>query len=122
MAQHELPGGPTHVLMARANELAKVNGKGGAALPFAQVDIGFAEMLDTIRSTKNQRDMDLIFVTNLYHKAWMSLHITMGVMGETLNAVQESEVRDVYTALNRLEMGHLMRNGLSKKCSRWLNK
>lgn len=121
MAQKEFPQGPMHCLMKRANALAMVNNSPASALPFAAVDVGFAELLDTIRAQKNQRETDLVLVTNLYHRAWTSLHIGMGVMNEKLNAVNESEVRDVYAALVRLDMPHLMLNGLSKKCKRWLD-
>lgn len=120
MAQQDFPTGPMNALMKRANELAKLNNVSGSALPFAPVDVGFSELLDTIRAQKNQREIDLILVTNLYHRAWTSLHIGMGVMNETLNAANESEVRDVYAALKRLDMPHLMLDGLSKKCKLWL--
>ena len=122
MAQNEFPQGPIHAFMKRANELASANGAVASELPFAPVDVGFSELLDTIRAQKNQREIDLVFVTNLYHRAWKSLHISMGVLGEMLNQIHEKEVRDVYAALTRLELGHLMLDGLSKKCNHWLLK
>lgn len=123
-AQRELPEGPPHKVMQRANELAEVNSQQGRYIrkPFAQVDINFTELLDSIRVTKNQRELDLVYVTNLYHRAWSSLHLGMGTMGEVLSPGDEEEVRGVYAALLRLGMGKLITNGLSKKCNRWLLK
>lgn len=120
MAQHELPEGPMHRLMKRANELTLCNEGTSARLPFATVDIGFSELLDTIRASKVQREIDLVYVTNLYHSAWTNLHISLATLGETLTSSQEDEVREVYAALGRLGMPHLLVEGLSKKYKKWL--
>lgn len=120
MAQLEFPDGPMHVLMARANKLFKKNGSAFETAPFSKVEIGFSELLDTIKSQKNQREIDLVYATNAYHRAWTSLHVGMGTLKEILNPSDEDEVRNVYAALERLGMSHLMTNGLNKKCNRWL--
>lgn len=120
MAEHELPQGPVHLLMKRANALTLANEGPSARMPFRTVDIGFSELVDTIKAAKVQREMDLVYVTNLYHSAWTNLHISLATLGETLTSSQEDEVREVYAALGRLGMPHLLVEGLSKKYKKWL--
>lgn len=106
--------------MQRANEIAAANGSG--AMPFPRVDVGFAELLDTIRADATQRELDLIYATNLYEKTWLTLHVSMAVLNEKVAPSDEADVRKMFATLGRLKMAHLFTDGLSKKWLRWLHK
>lgn len=120
LAAHEFPQGPQHRIMQRANDIAAANGSAG--LPFPKVDVGFAQLLDTIRADATQRELDLIYATNLYQQTWLTLHVTMATLGEKADPSDEADVRKMFEALGRLGMAHLLTDGLPKKWIRWLNK
>ena len=120
LAFNEFPAGPQHRIMQRANELAVANQS--RAMPFPKVDVGFAELLDTIRADATQRELDLIYATNLYQQAWLTLHVTMATLNEKVPPGEEADVRKMFETLRRLKMEHLLTDGLSKKWVRWLNK
>lgn len=79
---------------------------------YAEVDIRYAEFIETI---SNQRERDLIYISNFFHIAYQSLHITATVMREELNEYNREIVRNVYQALDRIGQSHLLTSGLSTK-------
>ena len=120
MAYAEYPDGPFVEVMKHANKNAVSNGVSADRLPFDTVDIGFAEFINEINMNKNQREIDIAYVTNFYHSAWKSLHITMAVLKETLNEQRKIECLTVYDAMTRLKMSHLLIEGLPKTVKNWL--
>lgn len=94
--------------MRAINEVSVANG--GEPLTPEQ-DIRFAEFVETIVQT--QREKDLIYVSNFFHKAYVTLFITIQVMNEHPSPASIDEVQKVYQALSRLGHDGLLTKGLS---------
>lgn len=122
IASNELPHGPAHTLMARVNELHAINEPNDPKKPFPVVDIGFAELLDHVKCSHNQREMDLVYVTNLYQRTWVTLHVSLAVLREKCCVADEEQIREMYAALKRLGLPHLLDTNLPPKWSKWLKK
>lgn len=122
LASIDYPEGPAHLIMRRANELHEINNPHTTQKPFSPPDIGFTEFMETIRATSTQRELDLVYVSNLYNSAWTTLHVSMAVLNEKCKPQEEEEVKRMYQALCRLDMPHLLTDGLSPKWLRWVKK
>lgn len=79
---------------------------------YPTVDIQFAKFTESI---VDQRERDLIYVSNFFHTAYKSLHITVQVMKEELNIYTLDIVKNVYQALLRLGQVELLTTGLTTK-------
>lgn len=119
MAIQELPGGPSHVQMTRANEIHAANNTEGDLPPFAQVDIVFAEFGDYLKSCP-QRERDLVTVSELLSKVWSTAHITIQTLKERPSMAEAHDAQSVVLALHRLNLLHLLTNGLNETTQAWV--
>ncbi len=101
-------------------KLHKLNEPDNHQLPFSQVDINYAELLYHIKVNGTQREMDLVYVSNLFHEVWSELHVSLAVLKENVSESRENNIRKLYDALKRLYMTHLLTDGLPKKWVKWL--
>ncbi len=94
--------------MRAINEVSVANG--GEPLTPEQ-DIRFSQFMEEVVET--QREKDLIYVSHFFHKAYITLFVTVQAMKEEPSPASIDEVRKVYQALTRLAYSELLTDGLS---------
>jgi hypothetical protein len=111
---------PIQVRMKAANDIFKKYSNDWK-VPFSQTDIIYAEFTLFVATTGTQREIDLIVVSNTLGKAWSILHITMKTLKDDITPGDEQDLRSIVPALDRLNMLHLLTDGLPKKLVKFVN-
>lgn len=111
LAHSELPGKPINEVMRKANEIFKVNSDHWQ-IPFAQVDVEFATFVDYIRENCTQKEKDLVYVSEVFSRCWKTPHISIQTLNESTSDKDVIELNAMSKALKRLNLLHLMTNGL----------
>lgn len=108
-AGHRKPIKYVYDAMRAINEVSIANG--GEPLTPEQ-DIRFSQFMEEV--VENQREKDLIYVSHFFHKAYITLFITIQVLREVPSPASIDEVQNVYKALTRLGYSDLISNGLDE--------
>ena len=116
----EHPNAPMREKMQRINELCNLNHP-NEQKPFAQVDVQFTGILDLLSSSGTQREKDLVYVSQFFHQSWQTLHQSMMVLKEMPSPQEVDVIRKTAQALRRLELEHLLAEGLPKKYVAWMH-
>lgn len=118
LAQDELPGAPTNLVMRKANEIFKANSDDWKT-PFAQVDVEFATFVDYLKANCTQREIDLVYISENLQRVWKILHLSL-VMGEALTSREIEEVKQLSQVLKRIGLLHLITDGLAEDLVIWV--
>ncbi len=89
--------------------------------PFAEVDLRFCEYVDFLREHCTQRERDLVVVSENLCRVWKTWHIGVQTLNESLNEADIKELNLLKNALIRLDLIHLLMDGLTKKTVRKMN-
>ena len=111
------PEMPLHECMREVNRLHCEPG----ALAFAPVDVNFLEFVHLVRQSASQRELDLIEVSSFFHSSYTTLRADIAGLHK-MSTKEKDDVMRTYNALSRMELPHLMEDGLSKKWVTWLRK
>lgn len=120
LAQHQAePGEPLNVLMRRANDIFKANA-GSERQPFPTVEVVFATFLDYLRDSCNQRERDLVVVSELLYRVWGTVHGAVQTLGQAPTQTDQEELERLAPALARLGFLHLLTEGLREDLQEWV--
>lgn len=70
-------------------------------IPFQDKDIQFVKLFE--RLDCNQRERDLIYISQFFHSAYTTLHVTILTLGETPTPGSLEELKRTYETLIRLD-------------------
>ena len=115
IVEAETPGLPIHKKMDAINQLMEINGARVTELPFATVDIRFAEFINFLNMDCTERERDLVIISENLCRVWKTLHLSVQTMKEKLTPQDNKEIRLLAPALKRLNLEHLITKGLNKK-------
>lgn len=97
------------VAMIQANKFCEANDQ---PKQFADVDIQFQTFIDRMDLIEKERD--LIFVTNFFHRVYHILHIDIAIYGNTPTTHDVSLVKQTYASLVRLGKEWTLTDNLCK--------
>lgn len=113
LAQSETQDKTLNQVMRRANEIFEASG-GSGSKPFAQVDVVFATFVDHLKDTGTQRERDLVLVSDLLQRVWLTLHSPLH-SGEKCTPANERDLSLLAPALLRLGLLPLLTEGLEPR-------
>ena len=113
LAHAQNPDASLHETMKIANDIAESNSGHGGSLPFAPVDIVFAEFVDWSKNNGSQRELDLVTFRNLLYPVWRKLHISVQILGAEITKSMGRDIDQLLSALYRLNLEHLLLDGLN---------
>lgn len=113
LAHAQNPDATLHETMKMANDISEANSGQSGSLPFAPVDIVFAEFVDYLRINGSQRELDLVTAGNLLYSVWRELHISVQALGEKMTIGLKRDIEQVLSALYRLKLEHLLLDELN---------
>ena len=77
-------------------------------IPFQDKDIQFVKLFEHLECTERERD--IVFLSQFFHPAYTTLHVTMLGLGETPSPGSIDELVRVYETLVRLGASRLLLN------------
>ena len=105
-------------IMKRANLIAESN---NVMKLFSNSDIIFAEFSDYVKENSTQREKDLLFVSEFLTKVWYTLHVDYQVLKEPLTETNKKDIKSLKSALDNLNLTHLLTNDLNSKTLKLIN-
>lgn len=92
-------------IMKGVNDILKQN-NADVREYFSQQDINFAELF--IKLSLNERERDIMYLSNFFHKAYSLLNVDVMILKDDLNKDEQTIVNEVFNRLKKYNLEYLL--------------
>ena len=108
---------PMHIIMQSANSIYEANNSSTIGRPFAEVDVRFTRLLEWMKEECSQRERDIAALSSTFSSAYHAVHVDVAVFHQI---VELDLIVHTMERLRRLNLEHLMTDGLNDDMLLWL--